>query len=303
MNYGKKGGTGKSPDAVAAELREKRRGYMASADGRPRSDNPFPDFTAIGKAWDEGYNTHQNGGALPGGGEDTGTAEPPAVPPPPPPAPSPEPAPRVSTSAPPRVATPAPPPVSTPSSRPTVRVRPEVAPYPRCPGCRTPGGSTCSNTCSHRNAREKAAKERLEGEARVPEMFEEGPAASVVAEVKGGAWEARPEAPPPPVEEPAPVAKVLPLLRVLPGGEAAPDPQKEHRQFLVELLEETLALVKAGHIDGGFFVVHHSPTHPGGCAWATAFSGNVDFVHRLGALELAKADLLFRANEPGGERR
>jgi hypothetical protein len=97
-------------------------------------------------------------------------------------------------------------------------------------------------------------------------------------------------------EEPAEApAKVLPF-RVLPGGEAAPDPHEEHRRFLVELLEETLAAVRAGHIDAGFFVVHHSPTHPTGCGWATAFTGNIDFIHRLGALELAKADLLAKAN-------
>lgn len=305
MKKGDKG-TGRSPEAVAAELREKRRGYMASANGESATANPFPDFTAIGKAWAEGYRIHQSGGAFPSG-ESTGAAEalPPTRPPPPvsvaPPAPV---APPLSTSPTPRVdtplSTPAAPPLSTPpapSQRPTVRVPPEKAPYPRCPGCRRMGGSTCANNCSHRQQREKAARERVEAEVRVPEVFEEGPAPALAVEATpGGAWEARPEVVPPAVEEPAEApAKVLPF-RVLPGGEAAPDPHEEHRRFLVELLEETLAAVRAGHIDAGFFVVHHSPTHPTGTGWATAFTGNIDFIHRLGALELAKADLLAKAN-------
>lgn len=78
--------------------------------------------------------------------------------------------------------------------------------------------------------------------------------------------------------------------------DGTPDPQVDHRRFLVELLEETIASVVAGNVDGAFIVAHQSETHPDGCAWATAFSGNVDFVHQLGALELAKADLLHRAN-------
>ena len=78
--------------------------------------------------------------------------------------------------------------------------------------------------------------------------------------------------------------------------DGTPDPQVEHRRFLVGLLEETIAAVAEGHIDGAFLVVHQSETHPGGVAWATAYSGNVDFVHQLGALELAKADLIHRAS-------
>lgn len=85
-------------------------------------------------------------------------------------------------------------------------------------------------------------------------------------------------------------------LATLVREDGTPDPQIEHRLFLVGLLEETLAAVVAGHIDGAFIVTHQSESHPEGCAWATAFSGNVDFVHQLGALELAKADLLHRAN-------
>jgi hypothetical protein len=160
------------------------------------------------------------------------------------------------------------------------------------------GGSTCPNTCSHRQQREKAAKERAEAEVRVSEVFEAGPLVPVVVEATPAGWEARPAVPPPPVE-PEP-ARVLPMLRVLPGGEAAPDPHEQHRRILVELLEETLAGVRAGHIDAAVVVVRHSPTHPMGCGWATKFSGNVDFVHRLGALELAKADMIHLANI-GGE--
>ena len=73
------------------------------------------------------------------------------------------------------------------------------------------------------------------------------------------------------------------------------DPQIEHRRYLIGLLEDTLAAVVAGHVDGAFIIEHRSDTHPSGCAWAPAFTGNVDLVHQLGALELLKADVLKRA--------
>lgn len=259
-------GAGRSPEVVAAEERERERGREAAAAGRPRTDNPFPDFTAIARAWWEGFDGHR----------------PEVAPPPPPPPPLPPP---VSTPAEPPVSTPAEAPVSTPSTRPTVRVPGKLAPYPRCPSCRTEGGRVCANSCSHRQQRERVERIARRREA------EEAPGEELPPPPPP---EAHPEELPPPVEE-APGGRVLPF-RVLPGGEAAPDPHEEHRRFLVELLEETLALVRAGHVDAGFFVVHHSPTHPTGAGWATAFTGNVDFVHRLGALELAKADLLAKAN-------
>jgi hypothetical protein len=84
MKRGEKGESRRSPEAVAAELRERRRGYMASANGEERTANPFPDFTALARAWWEGYDTHQRGGELPSG-ESTGTAEAPATVRPPPP--------------------------------------------------------------------------------------------------------------------------------------------------------------------------------------------------------------------------
>lgn len=81
-------------------------------------------------------------------------------------------------------------------------------------------------------------------------------------------------------------------------GPAQPDPHARHRAHLIGLLQQTLRDVQAGHVDAGFFVVHHSPQHPTGTGWCTAFSGNVDFVHRLGALRLAELDIVARANAP-----
>lgn len=73
------------------------------------------------------------------------------------------------------------------------------------------------------------------------------------------------------------------------------DPQIAHRRHLVGLLEDTLAAVVAGHVDGAYIIEHRSDTHPDGCAWSTAYTGNIDIVHQLGALELAKADVLKKA--------
>lgn len=87
-------------------------------------------------------------------------------------------------------------------------------------------------------------------------------------------------------------------LEGLTRADGTADPQADHRRFLIGLLEELLANVVAGRVDGAFIVAHQSETHPDGAAWSTAFTGNVDFVHQLGALELAKADLIHRANNP-----
>lgn len=88
---------------------------------------------------------------------------------------------------------------------------------------------------------------------------------------------------------------VVPLF-TLPTGERAPDPHEAHRTEIAAMLEGLLAEVRAGHVDGLLVVAHQSPTHPEGVAWATSFSGNLDFVTRLGALELVKADMIHRAN-------
>jgi hypothetical protein len=73
------------------------------------------------------------------------------------------------------------------------------------------------------------------------------------------------------------------------------DPQIEHRRYLIGLLEDTLAAVVAGRIDGAFLVVHQSETHPDGCGWEASFSGNLDPVHQLGALDLARAHVIRKA--------
>lgn len=292
MKKGSKGGTGKSPVAVASELLERRRGYIAAADGLRLADNPFPIFTAVGRAWAEGWEAHRGGEPYPPVGNilptgSSGGDGPPYRGLPEFGAPAPA---RASTSAPRAVSTRPGPPVSTSSARPTVRVPPERAPYPRCPGCSRMGGGVCRNDCSHRAVRESAVRGRAGGTEPPPPAVEE----SAHAPSPG-----RPAMPPPPVEEES-AAKVLPF-RVLPAGEAAPDPHEEHRRWLEGVLEETLAAVRAGHVDAAVIVVHHSPTHLTGCGWASSFTGNVDFVHRLGALELAKADLIHRANNPPKE--
>lgn len=84
-------------------------------------------------------------------------------------------------------------------------------------------------------------------------------------------------------------------LAAITSADGTPDPQEKHRRFLVGLLEDTLAAVVAGHVDGAFLVTHRSDAHPDGCAWVAAFSGNLDPVHQLGALELAKADVIRKA--------
>jgi hypothetical protein len=75
------------------------------------------------------------------------------------------------------------------------------------------------------------------------------------------------------------------------------DPHEQHRRDLVTMLEDLLADVVAGHVDGAMFVAHMAPAHPDGTGWQTAWSGNLDFVTRLGGLELAKADMIHRANK------
>lgn len=84
---------------------------------------------------------------------------------------------------------------------------------------------------------------------------------------------------------------VRPLF-VLPGGDAAPDPHEQHRAEAVEMLEGIIAAVRAGHIDGVMAVTHHSPTHPTGCGWGVAYTGNLDPVMQLGGLELVKHDII-----------
>lgn len=83
----------------------------------------------------------------------------------------------------------------------------------------------------------------------------------------------------------------------LPDG--SPDPHLQHRRELVSILEEMLAEAVAGRVDGALLLVHLSPAHPDGAGWQTAFTGNVDFVTRLGGLELMKADMIHRANAGG----
>ena len=85
------------------------------------------------------------------------------------------------------------------------------------------------------------------------------------------------------------------VLAALTRDDGTPDPQAAHRRFLVGLLEETLASVVAGHIDGAFLVVHQSETHPDGCGWEASFSGNIDPVHQLGALDLARVHVIRKA--------
>ncbi len=80
--------------------------------------------------------------------------------------------------------------------------------------------------------------------------------------------------------------------------DGSPDPHLEQRRFLVGALEDLLAAVTAGHVDAMFLVIHQAEAHPEGPGCASCFSGNLDFVHQLGALELAKADLIHRANDP-----
>jgi len=84
-------------------------------------------------------------------------------------------------------------------------------------------------------------------------------------------------------------------LAALVRPDGTDDPQAKHRRFLVGLLEETIAAVAAGNIDGAFLVIHRSEAHPDGCAWEASFSGNLDPVLQLGALELAKADIIRKA--------
>ena len=84
-------------------------------------------------------------------------------------------------------------------------------------------------------------------------------------------------------------------LAALTQSDGTPDPQADHRRFLVGLLEDTLAAVVAGNVDGAFIVVHQSETHPNGCGWEASFSGNIAPVHQLGALDLARAHVIRKA--------
>ena len=98
------------------------------------------------------------------------------------------------------------------------------------------------------------------------------------------------------VPEP-PAARVIPF-RVLSGGGMGPVGAPS-QQELVDVLEQTLALVRAGHVDAGVFIVRQTAAHPAGDGWASVVSAHLPLVEHLGALEMTKAAVYRRVVERG----
>ena len=60
-------------------------------------------------------------------------------------------------------------------------------------------------------------------------------------------------------------------------------------------IEDVLAWVRSGHVDGLVIAVRHTAEHPTGEGWTTAVAGRVSFVEALGAAEQVKADVIRKA--------
>lgn len=64
---------------------------------------------------------------------------------------------------------------------------------------------------------------------------------------------------------------------------------------LVAMLEQLLAEARAGHINAAFIVSQQAAEHPQGSGWGVSFTSHFDVMHRLGALELLRADMIRKA--------
>ena len=80
--------------------------------------------------------------------------------------------------------------------------------------------------------------------------------------------------------------------------DGTPDPHLNHRRQLVGMLEDLLADVAAGRVDGAMIVEH--TIGDAGAGWGVRFTGNLDLLTRLGGLEIVKRDMMDRALQGDG---
>ena len=64
---------------------------------------------------------------------------------------------------------------------------------------------------------------------------------------------------------------------------------------VVSVLERLLDEARAGHINAVFVATSQTDDHPQGSGFGLTFTTHFDLVHRLGALEILRADMIRKA--------